>query len=92
MKCKTDDERAAHGADQRLVRCAEQREKARARSKAYYLEHRSECARKSYLRRLPGIKKPKEATLRLHGLPVDDRRLAPATREAFHHDIFMKVA
>ena len=62
MKCKTDDER--------LVRCAEQREKARAWSKAYYLEHRAECSKKAYLRRLPGIKKPKEATLRLHGLDL----------------------
>ena len=60
MKYRTEEER--------LVRCAEQREKAHVRSKAYYLEHRAECSKKTYLRRLPGIKKPKEATLRLHGL------------------------
>ena len=60
MKCMTEDER--------LAKCAAQRKIARARSKAYYEANREACARKAYIRRLPGIKKPKPATLRLYGL------------------------
>ena len=54
-----------------LERCAARKELARARSRAYYAANREACARKAYLKRLPEIRKPKEATLRLHGLPVD---------------------
>ena len=67
MKCE---ERRTE--EERLVRCEEQRVKARARAKAYYMEHRTECSRKAYLRRLPTIKKPKESTLRLHGLSTPE--------------------
>ena len=54
--------------DERLARCAAQREIARARSKAYYEANREVCAKKAYIRALSRIKKPKPATLRLYGL------------------------
>ena len=49
-------------------RIAARKEIARARSKAFYAAHRLDCAKKAYLRRLPGIAKPKLATLKLYGL------------------------
>ena len=49
-------------------RLAARKELARARSRAYYALNREACARKAYIRRLPGIKRPKPATLRLYGL------------------------
>ena len=58
--------------DERIARCAARKEIARARSKAYYAANREACARKAYLRRLPEIQKPKEATLRLHGLSTPE--------------------
>ncbi len=54
--------------DERIARCAARKVIARARSKAYYAANREACARKAYMRRLPEIKKPKPATLRLYGL------------------------